>query len=931
MNNDRIVNEFQKFVELHRTYSSKDTTHKIKRRGGKGKSSYSFTGKVYQEFLRKYARVLTEAPGTELNFVECPSKDNATLFVVPIKFRQKVAHRVYFEEHIVSIVEAANKVLTKNFLVTPSELASYVTEIPRPVEIKEHEYSEEIYIYYPHIGLSEEARYYALKCLSELIVKKNIFKGIPLLNRASEVVDKRIFKEDGMMMIGSRCSGHESHYLSAVYDMNVNLTDDPEDYDLDTIVNLFSNRQYDLEGCSEFRYNGTREKAVAAFKDYAYSNNNSDVESDYDSESHSEEGVVYSDEDSDEDSDDFYEVRTRKGSNDRNAKKKNKNKKAQNKKEKKDVDIPYPDVRRHPEKTREIELAKRLILILKAKRARVKKDWQRIGFALYSVSYTLFPVFKAFSERNRKGFDIAPQDIWRMAPKHCKNYSIDTIRRWAFLDNEKKYYRILREEYEDLFVGAESCKHHDIAKVIHALYKDRFVCVDIDKRKWYEFQNHKWVVVQSAYTLEELISEDVRNMLMSYCGVKLQDLAQKGKGFKDHEYKRYVKIMNSIDNLGNTDFIGKVIKACAGKFYDANFQSLLDTDPYLVGFENGVYDLNEMAFRDGMPSDMVAKTVGYDYLEFEADDPIFDVIIKFFSQVHTDVDMREYTLTFLASILRGKPDQKAHIWTGGGGNGKSAMVDLIKRMIGDYFGVLPVTILTVKYKSSSGPKPELADKFGKRFLVIQEPEHNDTVYVGQMKEITGEDTLHARAMYGDPFEYVPMFTIVLTCNNLPHIPSTDRGTWRRLRVTPYESEFVEKNPVGPKQFLGDEELKEKFDDWVQPLVWLCLNKYYPIFKEGVGGKRYKIKEPELVTKYTNEYKKDSDFYIEFLDETFNFTDDEENTETIQFVYDTFSTWYLSSYGAKAPPKKKFIEYLNKNKIKHDKREIKGISFALGLA
>ena len=191
-----------------------------------------------------------------------------------------------------------------------------------------------------------------------------------------------------------------------------------------------------------------------------------------------------------------------------------------------------------------------------------------------------------------------------------------------------------------------------------------------------------------------------------------------------------------------------------------------------------------------------------------------------------------------------------------------------------------------------------------------------------------EDTLHARPLYGNPFEYTPMFRIILTCNNLPHIPSTDRGTWRRLRVTPYESEFVESKPVGPKQFLGDEELKEKFVLWTQPLIWLLLNKYYPIFKNGVNGKRYTIYEPSLVTQYTNAYKKDSDFYVEFLEENFEITGNDEDQETIQFVYDTFTNWYSSSYGDKAPPKKKFIDYLTKNKYKNDKRNIHGISFII---
>lgn len=934
MNNENLVKDFQKFVEKHRTYNVKSCTHKIKRKGG---HQYNFEGKKYVEFLKRYATVLQECPGTEFNFVEIAPEDGAGPLVIHLSFLQKQPHRVYFEEHIEGIIESINSILIQNLYVTRTELNSYITVTPTPV--KEHKsensYREELYIYYPYLAMTEEARYFVMEELATIIRDKALFKGIPLITPVKDVVDRSICRTGELPLFGSRIKGQESHYLWCIYDRDCNASDSAEDYDFRTLVTLFSSRQYDRDLCVEFKDTAIEEDAKADFREFIYSFGDEDDNSDYNSDVDSdvEFDDFYADDEVDEansysDSDSEYEIRTRKGKNKKNDRVQKQKKKDKNKKKKK-VDT-VPDVRRDNEKVREINLAKRLVKIFKSKRSRNLKDWKRIGYALYSVSYTLFPVFKEFSDRNRKGHMITPQDLWREAPKHCKNYSIDTLRRWAFLDNQRRYYEILKEEYSDLFEKAESCKHHDIAKVIYALYRDRFVCVDITKAKWYEFQNHKWVIVQSAYTLEHLIAEDVRSMLMSYCGTKLTQLSQQGVSFKDYEYKRYTRIMSGVENLGNVDFIGKVIKACAGKFYDRDFQGKLDTDPYLVGFENGVFDLNEVAFRDGMPSDMVSKTVGYDFLDFDPDDPIFRDIDKFFSQVHTDLEMKEYTLTFLASIFRGKPDQKAHIWTGGGGNGKSATIDLVKRMIGDYFGVLPVTVLTVKNKSSSNARPELADKFGKRFCVIQEPEHNDTVYVGQMKEITGEDTLHARPLYGDPFEYTPMFSIVLTCNNLPHIPSTDRGTWRRLRVTPYESEFVEANPVGPKQFVGDEELKEKFDDWIQPLVWLLLTKYYTIYRDGVDGKRYKIKEPKLVTKYTNEYKKDSDYYIEFLAEQFNFTDNDEDTETIQFVYDTFSAWYTSSYGDKAPPKKKFQEYLKKNKIKHDKREIKGIVFALGL-
>lgn len=903
MNNGTSVDLFEKFVEANLISGDKNTKPITHVRYDKGKIlKYSFTGPKYSKFLKLYANKLEN--GSILNFVEKPNVDNVTQLVIKVDISQSVSNRTYAEEHIDSIVSYVNKILKKDFWVTPSEVSAYVVENSAPRSSKSI-YRDSFSIYYPYIPMDTNSRLHVLNKLNKTI--KSILKGIPFKN--SDIIDKNI---SNLRMFG------DSQYLSTIYDINAKRIDNPNEYDYETILNLLSMRQYDLESCIKHKENVELESKdvvdqvdldqvdqVDQFNVLDELGLNSD-----DGQNNNREYEEYSNSNSNSDNGSSESTQIKQSSI---------------------KTIPHKNIKGDPEKAREIELAKRLIQIIKTDRSKVEKDWMRIGFALYSVSYTLFPIFNEFSAQNPKGFSKSPQDIWKNAPKFCKNYSIDTLRRWAFLDNEDKYYNILKNVYRDLFEDAETCQHVDLAALIYALYRDRFVCVDIAKNKWYEFQGHKWVLVQSAYTLEEIISDDVRYMMKSYCRSKMKPDKSKKKGQSNNDdFKKLIKLMQGVDNLGNVNFRSNVVRACTNKFFDKEFQSKLDTDAYLVGFENGVYDLQEMSFRDGMPSDLISKTVGYDYVEFVESDTIFKDIMKFFSQVHTESDMLEYTLTFLASILRGKPDQKAHIWIGVGGNGKSATVDLIKRMIGDYFGVLPVTVLTCKKKSSSGPSPETADKYGKRFLVIQEPEHNDTIYVGQMKELTGEDTLYARALYGDPFEYVPMFSIVLTCNNLPHIPSTDRGTWRRLRVTPYDSEFVSSNPVGPKQFIGDETLKEKFDDWVQPLIWLLLNKYYPIFKEGVDGKQYTIKTPEIVTLKTNDYKKDSDYYIEFLEESFKFTKDETDTESISFVYDAFVAWYKSSYGGQEPPRKRFVEYLEKNKIKHDKQNILGIKYALSL-
>ena len=102
----------------------------------------------------------------------------------------------------------------------------------------------------------------------------------------------------------------------------------------------------------------------------------------------------------------------------------------------------------------------------------------------------------------------------------------------------------------------------------------------------------------------------------------------------------------------------------------------------------------------------------------------------------------------------------------------------------------------------------------------------------------------ARPLYGDPFYYVPQFKLVLTCNVLPHIPSSDQGTWRRLRVSPWESEFVDE-PKYPNQFKRDYNLLEKMTRWKEIFLWYLEKKWYPLYRE----KGLKEPEKEEVIEY----------------------------------------------------------------------------------
>ena len=239
-------------------------------------------------------------------------------------------------------------------------------------------------------------------------------------------------------------------------------------------------------------------------------------------------------------------------------------------------------------------------------------------------------------------------------------------------------------------------------------------------------------------------------------------------------------------------------------------------------------------------------------------------------------------------------------------NGKSTTVELIQTTLGEYFGILPTTVLTRKRANASNATPELADKRGKRVLFIQEPEHDDTVYVGLMKNLTGGDWIEARALYGNPFRYKPQFKLVLVCNRLPHVPANDQGTWRRLRVTPWESKFIDGQTKKKNEFKKDKTLPEKMKKWKYAFAWLILNKYYRDYKE--NG----LEEPAKVTQFTDVYKKDQDVFSAFFGENYEITSKNKDRLPLQIIYDSFKNYIKSMGGVAIPARKEFEEFIKNN-------------------
>lgn len=585
---------------------------------------------------------------------------------------------------------------------------------------------------------------------------------------------------------------------------------------------------------------------------------------------------------------------------------------------KKILDFTKDNFNKNPTEKENIIYAKELVKLLNKDRAEPYETWISVGWCLYNISSTLYSEFLEFSKLAGRKFDRSGcEKVWEECARRYdrSGYTIPSLIKWAKEDNPELFKQLLRKKLNKTLDGRDLRTDFDVAHIVNEYYKYDYICSGIEKKVWWEFNNNKWNRIDSAYSLSIKLSTELA-LQFAQLQSDIIKLAINEQGqTSDILHKKSKTISDLIFNLKKTAFKDRILKEASGLFLQKDFESKLDQNIYLVGFSNGVYDLKNRVFRKGEPDDLIRKNVGYDYKEFKRDDQMIIEIEAFLETIQPDEDMRTYLCAYLASFLEGSnKDQKFMIWTGNGQNGKGSLIDLIDNTFGGtdegYFATLPPTVLTQKRGSSSAATPELATKFGKRVIVLQEPEGDDKINVGFMKNITGQDKIEARPLYGDPFQYTPLFKLLLACNHLPSIPSDDGGTWRRIRVIDFMIKFTS-NPQGPMERKSDSKLREKMKKWKQSFMWLLINVYYPIYVENDGLDKL---EPDRVKTATDKYKTDSNAILEYIDD--NLEKDESSDVNFNDTYEAFKGWYINGYNDKKPlQRKKFKEYFDNNGYK----------------
>lgn len=360
-----------------------------------------------------------------------------------------------------------------------------------------------------------------------------------------------------------------------------------------------------------------------------------------------------------------------------------------------------------------------------------------------------------------------------------------------------------------------------------------------ESKQWYNYRDGIWVPDTGNLMTTELCKRLVAGLLIY--STSITDDKQRT------EYQKFVSCLNKRNNRE------KILKDATS----IHFVSMSDFDrnPYLLNCQNGTLDLKAGVFHPHNPSDLLTKMAGVKY------DP--NAVCIRWDQFVDEVTMGDKQLAIylqkaLGYALSGDTSEECFFLLYGpkSRNGKSTLMETVMHIMGDYSKSARPETIGERHTSGSSPNEDIARLAGARLVNISEPDKQLVLSVATVKTLTGNDTITARYLHENSFEFKPQFKMVINTNHLPRATDNTIFNSGRVKVIPFQRHFT------PAE--QDKTLKNTL---TQPqnlsgiLNWLIQG--YNLFQA------QRLVPPPVVEQATAEYQQDNDKYSRFLSDEFD--------------------------------------------------------------
>jgi putative DNA primase/helicase len=272
-----------------------------------------------------------------------------------------------------------------------------------------------------------------------------------------------------------------------------------------------------------------------------------------------------------------------------------------------------------------------------------------------------------------------------------------------------------------------------------------------------------------------------------------------------------------------------------------------DADPWLLSVANGTLDLRTGNLRPHAREDLITRLVDVTY-DPDAECELWDGFL--WRITGQNDELYAYLQRLVGYLLTGlTTEQVLHFLFGLGANGKSTFCEIIERLLGDY--AIVVSPEMVMQKRHGGIPNDVARLRGVRVAMMNETSQGARFNEAKLKDLTGGDTLNARFLHQEFFDFAPTHKLVIRGNHKPAISGTDPGIWRRLRLVPFTVQI----PTDEQ----DHRLLEKLHAELPGILRWAV----------IGCRQWQeigLKPPAVITDAVADYREESDTLGRFIEE-----------------------------------------------------------------
>ena len=153
-----------------------------------------------------------------------------------------------------------------------------------------------------------------------------------------------------------------------------------------------------------------------------------------------------------------------------------------------------------------------------------------------------------------------------------------------------------------------------------------------------------------------------------------------------------------------------------------------------------------------------------------------------------------------------------------------------------------------------GPRNDIARLAGSRIVVSLEMQDGKALAEALVCQLVGGDTVTARFLYRESFEFLPSFTLWLVANHRPSVSSIDSPVWRRILLIPFDQAI----PPGERDPQVKARLRDPEYAGSAILAW--------IVEGALRWQKEGLNPPPPVLELTEEYRQASDPLKDFIAE-----------------------------------------------------------------